>query len=345
MLTSIIYKSNLLIGLFSEEDIDFLKANNGQKSEMESSIQLTDFKKDKIFQYIKQFDSPDVIVKDSDESIAFTSLRLAQTASQSADLKLQNLTNILDEFNDIEKDVVELAVRKESMELSEMQSTIASLNVRISTFKNNKYKCEAENEKYNSDIDNFFTKFDRGSLYKPHSACLPMETEEEKELDEPISSLTSKDTMKVFNVYSIDFKDNLELKISEKDQKVYLPYTKQDIQDFLDDYPEEYISAKDVVDKEFTEKISMYNKHPSLARFREAYYLSKYKEMNSSISSLKFARGLMFRRDLNPTIVAAVRSKKELEDYIDCLDNNNLEDFKHFKITFEVNPSHGCFLP
>ena len=46
----------------------------------------------------------------------------------------------------------------------------------------------------------------------------------------------------------------------------------------------------------------------------------------------------MFRRDLNPTIIAAVRSQKELEDYIECLDNNRLEDFNHFKITFEVNP-------
>lgn len=342
MLTSIIYNSNLLIGLFSEQDINFLKSNNSQKSELESSIQLTDFKKDKISQYLKQFDSPNVVIEDTDEGIAFESLRIAQTASKSADLKIQNLTSVSHEFNDIERDVVELAVRKESMELSEIQSTIASLNDRISTFKDTKNRCETENEKYNSDINAFFTKFDTRSLYKPHTVSTPVQTNP-KENFEPISSSESEDTMKVFNVYSIDFKDNLELKISEKDQKVYLPYTKQDIQDFLNDYPEEYTSAKDVVDKEFTEKISMYNKHPSLARFREAYYLSKYKEMNSSIRSLKFARGLMFRRDLNPTIVAAVRSQKELEDYIDCLDNHRLEDFNHFKITFEVNPSKNLF--
>ena len=222
-------------------------------------------------------------------------------------------------FNDIEKDVLELAVKKDTISDEDKLSSILSINNKISDFKNIKAKLEAENNDYNSAIDKFFVSLENGNLLKP-------------------KKVTEENTLKVFNVYDSDFRDNLELKISEKDKKVYLPYTKQDLQEFMEDYPNEYPSAKSVVEKEFTEKISIFNNHPVLARFREGYYLSKYKESNSTITALKFAKSIMFRRDLNPTIIAAVRSQKELDDYIDCLDNDRLEDFNHFKIIFEVNP-------
>lgn len=78
--------------------------------------------------------------------------------------------------------------------------------------------------------------------------------------------------------------------------------------------------------------------YPVLARFREAYSLSRNKEMKSAIDSLKYAMDLMFRSDINPTIIAAVKSQKQLEDYIQCLENSTLDSFPHFTIVFEVNP-------
>ena len=115
-------------------------------------------------------------------------------------------------------------------------------------------------------------------------------------------------------------------------------YTKAEVEEFLEKYPEEYISAKDVIEQEFIADISIYNEHPVLARFREAYSLSRNKEMKSAIDSLKFAMDIMFRRDINPAIIAAVKSQKQLDKYIECLDNGKLENFKYFNIIFEVNP-------
>jgi len=60
--------------------------------------------------------------------------------------------------------------------------------------------------------------------------------------------------------------------------------------------------------------------------------------MKSAIDSLKFAMEIMFKSNINPTIIAAVKSQQQLEDYIECLEKNKLEDFKHFEIIFEVNP-------
>lgn len=319
MITSIIYDSNLLDGLFNSEDIEFLRKNNYRQEEIEAEIELASLQKDKIAKYIQAVNNNNEFSKEANPDFFNTSLNIASAASDSICSTINNLNNILNNFNDIEKDILELVVKKDFVKSISETSSFDKLNNKISNFKTTTKQVEEENKEYDLAITKFFVDFKNGTLLKP-----------QKDIEE--------DMLKIYDVYDVDLKDNLELKISEKDQKVYLPYTKKDIQEFLNDYPNEYTSAKDVIEKEFIEKISVYNKHPVVARFREGYYLSKYKELNSSINSLKFARSIMFRRNLNPTIVAAVRSQKQLEDYLDCLDNNKLDEFNHFKITFEVNP-------
>lgn len=46
----------------------------------------------------------------------------------------------------------------------------------------------------------------------------------------------------------------------------------------------------------------------------------------------------MFKYNLNPIIISACRTLEELDIYLDCLENNNLEDFDCFEIKFEVSP-------
>ena len=60
--------------------------------------------------------------------------------------------------------------------------------------------------------------------------------------------------------------------------------------------------------------------------------------MMSIFESFNYAKSIMFRSDLNAYIIAASKTKKQLEDYIECLETSNLENFKHFKIVFSVNP-------
>lgn len=45
--------------------------------------------------------------------------------------------------------------------------------------------------------------------------------------------------------------------------------------------------------------------------------------MKSAIDSLKFAMDMIFRSDINPTIIAAVKSQKQLEKYVEYLENQN----------------------
>ena len=75
----------------------------------------------------------------------------------------------------------------------------------------------------------------------------------------------------------------------------------------------------------------------SIARFREAFNLIRHKEKGSIFSALDLALELMFKYNLNPIIIAACRNLDELDIYLDCLDENELYDFKCFEIRFEVN--------
>ncbi|MBP3255492.1 MAG: hypothetical protein J6M60_03280 [Clostridia bacterium] len=146
-----------------------------------------------------------------------------------------------------------------------------------------------------------------------------------------------------FDINSIEevtletLKDNPVLRICER--RVELPYTKKEVEDFMKEYPDDYKTPQDVISKEFITRMSIYKKHPILSRFKETYYMCRTKEMMSIFDSFNFAKNIMFRSDINAYIIAAVKSKKQLEDYIECLDKNKMDDFKYFKIIYEINPT------
>ena len=80
-------------------------------------------------------------------------------------------------------------------------------------------------------------------------------------------------------------------------------------------------------------------KNPILSRFKEAYGLMKNKEKASFLESLDLAIELSFNSTLNPAVIAACESKTELDIYLDCLYENELEQFKIFDIKYEINPT------
>ena len=322
MIKDIIYNSDILDGLFTQKDFEFLKETNNRQEEIEYAIKVADMKRDEIIEQIKKISVEEQNNKEIDHEKLNYSVEIAEKAFEGINSTIRNLNNILNEFNDIEKEILELVVKKETNSNIDLKENVNKIDKKISLFKQKQVEIDNQNKKYNIAIDSFLNHVDVNSTNKVINKF---------EIDVSHKS-------NIYNVYDIDLKDNLELRVSEKQKRVYLPYTKQEIEDFLTNYPEEYKSASDVIQQEFIADISIYNKHPVLARFREAYSLSRNKEMKSTIDSLKFAMDMMFRSDINPTIIAAVKSQKQLETYIECLENNKLENFKYFNIVFEVNP-------
>ena len=130
--------------------------------------------------------------------------------------------------------------------------------------------------------------------------------------------------------------DNRTLLISEETQKVYLPYTIEELMQKLNN-SHEYQTLEDVIENEYTVPLSTF-KMPIISRFKEAYRFMRTKEHSSVYAALDLAIELMFNSNLNPAVIRAAKDLKELNVYLDCLYENEIEKFDCFKIVYKVLP-------
>ncbi len=132
-------------------------------------------------------------------------------------------------------------------------------------------------------------------------------------------------------------KDNDTLIISDSSQTVTLPYKVSELEDKLKKN-KKYHSLRDVINNEYTLPMDTF-KNPIKSRFREAFQLIKKKEHGSIKEAIELGFELMFQSDLNPAVIAACKDLDELDIYLDCLDDNELDKFSCFKISYNVPPS------
>lgn len=124
------------------------------------------------------------------------------------------------------------------------------------------------------------------------------------------------------------------LVISETQKKVILPYNISKVEDIMKKN-KRYHSVEEVVSKLYTKPINYY-KFSSISRFKEAYKLIKEKEKGSTFKALSLAFELLGNYSLHPAIITACKSLDELDIYLACLEENDLDDFKFFDIKYEV---------
>lgn len=131
--------------------------------------------------------------------------------------------------------------------------------------------------------------------------------------------------------------DNKVLIISEKDNKVYLPYSMVDLKRELKE-KKEYNKIEELIESEYILDLDRF-KNSIASRFKEAYKLIKKKEKRSIIDATGLGIELMFNYSLNPAIIAACKNEDELDIYLDCLEENELDSFKIFDVKYEVLPT------
>ena len=133
-----------------------------------------------------------------------------------------------------------------------------------------------------------------------------------------------------------NLEDNHTLIISEEDGKVYLPYTKDDIKNEVVQNKGAKIS--EVIENNYIFPLDKY-KNSIRARFREGYNLMYKKEGKSKRSAILLGIELMFETNLHPAIISACKNLEELDIYLDCLEDNELEKFSCFKIIYKSLPT------
>lgn len=136
---------------------------------------------------------------------------------------------------------------------------------------------------------------------------------------------------------SAELKSNNTLLISEKLGKVVLPYRAEEVLEILKNENNKYNSADEVIEDKFVRKLSDF-KIQFASRYKETMKLARERENYSFGDAVLLATEMMKKRFLHPAIISACRTLNELDVYLDCLDKNELEDFKIFKIQYELYP-------
>ena len=133
-----------------------------------------------------------------------------------------------------------------------------------------------------------------------------------------------------------NLEDNNTLVISEEDGKVYLPYTKEDIKNEV--LQNKGTKISEVIEDKYVLPLDKY-KNSMRARFREGYNLMYRKEGKSRKNAILLGIELMFETNLHPAIISACKNLEELDIYLDCLEDNELEKFSCFKIIYKSLPT------
>jgi len=133
-----------------------------------------------------------------------------------------------------------------------------------------------------------------------------------------------------------NLEDNKTLVISEEDGKVYLPYTKDEVKEDMTQNKGKKIS--ELIEENYVLPLDKF-KNSMKARFREGYNLMYKKEGKSRKSAFFLGLELMFETNLHPAIISACKNLEELDIYLDCLEDNELEKFSCFKIIYKSLPT------
>lgn len=276
-------------------------------------------------------------------------------------------------FYDKEKQDLQIATKfdaKETEDTGEIKIQ-AENDITDIQLRNNRYKIELQKLEYNIYTENSETSYiivrDSGLRIVSGEAYIFLQkqgedyeitTNQDFKINYVIDNITRKDNTVNFKLtnlteivaseqgltFEIDeekviennLEDNHTLVISEEDGKVYLPYTKEDIKNDVAQNKGTKIS--DVIEEKYVLPLDKY-KNSIRARFREGYNLMYRKEGRSKKSAILLGIELMFETNLHPAIISACKNLEELDIYLDCLEDNELEKFSCFKIIYKSLPT------
>ena len=117
-----------------------------------------------------------------------------------------------------------------------------------------------------------------------------------------------------------------------------MPYNLEGIKLYYQNNLNKYSSIEQVVKENYTYPVSHF-KPFAVSRFREAYKLIKKRENGSRLNALSLAFEMLVNYNVHPAIIASCKNVDELDIYLSCLDDNQLDEFNKFKIRYEIPPA------
>lgn len=330
MLKDLVTNKKYLNSLFTEKDFDFINSFDSEIAEINSKVSYQQNIRDKIVQLISSIS--EVLKLNNPEIDNYSLYKLSNEVTEIFELINTNillLSDLGNQLNSLDTEIVTLLLDVEKSNYTEdyYESSVQNIKSKIDNYSFFLKETNVRLSNNNSKIDAFISDPDTQKYLKGFNINIE-------------NSCNTTDTLSALKIikHQVNEKDNNVLIISEKDNKVFLPYRIEEINAYLEQFPDQYSSFESVVVREFILPLKYYMSHPVLSRFREAYSLCRDREAKPVLESLKYSIDMMFNRRLNPAIIAACKTQDQLSNYLDCLDKNNLKNFKDFEIRFEMNP-------
>lgn len=326
-----VYDSTFLNSLFTSDDFEFIKYLDADNELFDNMLSKQQNYRNLIVKLINAINDDKVSdeIKDllAEAQHIFEIINVDISKLQlNREISEQTNKAIMDLLIKIESDGNEIAQEKYINEITSLKNSVSNYMKKSDEIK----KVIISN---NSIIYAFFHKEIVEKYFKDMS-IIALENEDETVKKEQYKKESSNENIIINDVEE----NNNVLLISETSGKVCLPYSKKEVLEYLEKYPNQYKSFKDVVVQEFIYPTDFYLKHTVVARFRETYSLIRDREAKSVLEAFKMSMDMMFRYDLNPAIIAACKSQEQLENYLECLKHKDLSNFKDFEIRFEVSP-------
>lgn len=311
---------------FSEENLIFLKNMNEELSKIEMLLEKNQNKEEKYSLFLTALTTKDF-----------------SNTNKEYFLDVKNIYDILEKntalLKNLKSTLSALSTKLLALVLSDSSSTTPEL---VNEINNNlNHYIELLDEMKTDFIQNNLSINTFTSYHSTRLLLTTFDMDLGENLDESINLISPNSTTSQINTSYSDMvgtNENKVLIISEKENKVYLPYKKTELKAYLSQYPTSYYSYKNVIEKEFILPLNYFMNNPSMARFRETYSLYRDREATSVVEALKKALSLAFKSELNPAVIAACKTKKQLNNFILCLDENKLNDFSDFEIIYDVKP-------
>lgn len=345
MLKEMIYNSTYINELFTSKDFEFINEFDSEIAKLDNQIHIEEQKRDTIVNFINSLN--DKIKSIPNEKILSVQVLLNEV-NDIFDLVNNNIKSLCSMEKDIESlnsTIIDLLITVEqnsgsnelnSEQFSTMKQSLLNCSKKLDDTKKIIFVNDIKIDKFIKDrLSNINIEVTVNHSHKSNKDISKSILEVLDDDQAKNNILNSGGTLDIDS----EIKDNDTLTISEISKKVYLPYTASEVTKIYNSYSDNFTSCQDVINKEFILPLDNFLKHPSIARFRESYSLVRNRETNSLIDSLKYSFDLMFNYNLNPAIIAACKSKKELDSYLEALNKNDLDSFKSFKIKYELNPA------
>lgn len=319
--------TSFLNSYLTEKDFSFISSLDKSILDLDTQLDKLQKMRDSIVLFINNLSD----CKLDNQINKFTQLvNDTETAFNYVNDNIKLLLSIEDKTKKLNTDIINLLIDTSAKKISndESISRINLLKKQISEYSQFVNSVNGDIIKRNSFLNTFFSN----DLTKEYLLKFNI-TVQSFDLPEKDKLIPESDKTLNFS----NFEDNNVLIISEKEKKVFLPYKKSEIQDYLAQYPDKYKTYKDVINNEFIVPLNYYQHFPVIARFRESYSLIRDREGKSILEALKYSMDLMLKSELNPAIIAACKYQEQLDNYLKCLEDNTLDKFNDFEIKFDVS--------